>query len=481
MATINTVPVSTEMPILGKPEVNSLLQSKFPIWSKEFEELHLSDDEFKSFIQSIAGPPPTPMPKKSDKLIQKKPESRFIQGLGKSDYSVHTRQSLRANNKTLTENSDVAFISSTEPHVDLFYKFENTKDVKVLKQLLDEAWTKDPLKTLKLIFQLRSIHVGKGEKYHFYKAMGWLYEWHPKTFLMNLPWIVRPVIEKKKSLEKQEKEAKAKEEDLGVIAMDEDDDFEMINPASAYNTTDLDLLHGHAHGYWKDLLNMLVLAVGGNLNVHDAEPLLNIPKLEKAEREWDHDKAKANRVSTQSNRFKVFSEMMAVPKYRAFQAAVARLFASQLAADVSRLKDGKEGDISLAAKWAPSPKEFHDKHTFVVASIAEIMFSHEKICPDVPSKDRVTYLKMARVAYRFQVLSPLRKALDVVERHLTAKSYADIKYQKVPSIAMKKYKGLFMEKDRLHFRDYLGDVNDGKATSLVLSCCQHSWSRPLIW
>jgi hypothetical protein len=118
--------------------------------------------------------------------------------------------------------------------------------------------------------------------------------------------------------------------------------------------------------------------------------------------------------------------------------------------------------ISLAAKWAPSPNESHDKHTFVVSSIAEIMFTHEQVCPSsVPRTDRTAYLKHARAAYRFKVLSPLRRAIDIVEKHISENNFAAIKYEKVPSLAMSRYQNLFLEKDAVHFDEYLDAVSLG--------------------
>jgi hypothetical protein len=69
-----------------------------------------------------------------------------------------------------------------------------------------------------------------------------------ETVLANLPWMVRSVIEKK---------VKKKSEDEPVMAEREGEEAK----------DDYDVLHGVSHGYWKDLLNILVLAVNDEFHV----------------------------------------------------------------------------------------------------------------------------------------------------------------------------------------------------------------------
>jgi hypothetical protein len=104
--------------------------------------------------------------------------------------------------------------------------------------------------------------------------------------------------------------------------------------------------------------------------------------------------------------------------------------------------------------------EFHDKHTFIVSSIAEIL--HPQVAKD--SKfDRTEYLKKARLSYRIQTVSPIRKYLALVERDITTETFENIKYDRVPSLAMDRYQGLFLEKDSERFSDFLTKVASGTA------------------
>ena len=153
--------------------------------------------------------------------------------------------------------------------------------------------------------------------------------------------------------------------------------------------------------------------------------------------------------------------------YRALHLSVARLFADQLKTDMARLSSNSKADmkrITLAAKWAPTHKGMHDQHTCIVSSIAEMLYPFDTCCPEgVDPADRELYLKYARIAYQSQTLSPLRKHLSVVEREITTEKFTDIKYERVPSLAMKQYTPLFAKKDFQHFDQYIERVAAGKS------------------
>ena len=51
----------------------------------------------------------------------------------------------------------------------------------------------------------------------------------------------------------------------------------------------------------------------------------------------------------------------------------------------------------------------------------------------------------------------------MVERDISAETFAKINYTKVPSIAMNNYKDLFVRKDSAHFEKYIEKVAAGKA------------------
>lgn len=364
-------------------------------------------------------------------------------------------------NMMLTDNNDLAFRSSKEPLVDLFYEMEEVVSGPQLRDLLIAAWRKDALSTLKIIFNARSIHLGKSSRNTTYKAFGWLAQNHPLTLLMNLQWLTRPIIEKKVGEKKKQEE----EDDMVLVEEEKDED----------DPSRFDVNNGVAHGYWKDLLNILALAVEGKLDVL-AEPrdLLNIENPKSKEKyTWDEGIAKAARKAKKEDRHTAALDAFQNKAfYRDLHLTVARLFAEQLKSDLVLLRNGDKKaarQISLCAKWAPSLGVFHDKHTFICSSIAEILhpeadFKDYVVADEIRQKfsARELYLRNAREAYRKDI-SALRAALGVVERDISAQKFENIKYDRVPSLAMNRYSSLFIEKDSENFDKYISRVAEGKS------------------
>jgi hypothetical protein len=455
------------------------LKSKFPVFWPASEALTLPEDEFQSYLArfkeekighessgglgdastSAAAPPTDDDP---DGLVKLRLDSLEPSKSRTAESEHPFMQGLLSHgelkkNLMLTENSDVAYRSTNEPLLDLFIELEDVVQSDRLLELLNAAWNDDPLATLKIIFNARSIHLGKGSRGTFYRCAGWLAEHHPLTLAANLRWLSRPLIEKKV---KKDEEL---EGGMVLVTPEKDDD----------DVTRFDIKHGVAHGYWKDLLNILALSANDRLSVlADMDEVLKV-KRQPAGEKHDPVEAKEHRAQVKGSRHDAaIAAWERLPVHRALHMTVARLFAEQLQADLARLRgaDAKaKAQISLCAKWAPSQARFHDKHTFVASSIAEIMYPESSITTiELPKTgdakaDREVYLRYAREAYRKDI-SALREYLNVVERDLTAKSYSNIKYNRVPSVAMKNYKTLFATKDTDGFEAYLEKVAEGSSS-----------------
>lgn len=361
-------------------------------------------------------------------------------------------------NKMLTENADVAHRSTNDALVDLFTELEDVISGPRLLELLDQAWRYDSSSTLKIIFNARSIHLGKASRQTFYRCAGWLAKYHPLTLIANLPWLSRPVIQKK--AEKKDAEKKIDEEEMVFVEQEMDED----DPARK---------NGVAHGYWKDLVNMLALYVNGKLDVlANPRDILNVER-ETSKKNWPQTQEIAKnlrhekRDSRHEAAVKAFEEDAV---YRALHMTVARLFAAQLQNDLKLLRgdDPKaKRNVSLCAKWAPSNTGFHDKHTWISTSIAEIMhpistFAGFTQYDEGNKEQRDFYLRHARESYRKDVAA-LRKHIECVERDITAKTFGNIHYDRVPSLAMNNYAPLFAQKDTNRFEEYIDKVTSGKA------------------
>ncbi|KAK0705701.1 hypothetical protein B0H67DRAFT_594777 [Lasiosphaeris hirsuta] len=372
----------------------------------------------------------------------------FMAGLHKPDTSPPRDEDYAAN-KMYTENGDIAHRSTNEPLVDLFYELEEVVSGPRLRELLDAAWERDALMTLKVIFNARSIHLGKSSRTAFYRSAGWLAQYHPRTLVANLRWLSRPVIPKK--VEKKDEDA----HDLVIVE------------AETVADADFDVRNGVAHGYWKDLLNLVVLSVSHKLDaLSNPRDILNSERTNDR-RKWPTQKeAKEKREVVRTRRHdSAVDAFENNPVHRALHLAVARLFAEQLKSDLAALEgtDAKaKRTISLCGKWAPSTARFHDKHTLIVSSIAELLYPPHSIDNLPPDSDRDMYLRYAREAYRRDTAA-LRKHLEVVERDLSAKTLSNIKYDRVPSTAMRNYAPIFAEKDTGRFEAYLDAVAGGKS------------------
>ncbi|RYP89927.1 hypothetical protein DL770_003948 [Monosporascus sp. CRB-9-2] len=371
------------------------------------------------------------------------PTHPFMAGL-KSHGMDATPEPQDMKNKMFTENGDLANRSTGNPVLDLFSSLEKVISGPHLFELLNASWADDPLMTLKVIFNARSIHLGKAEKVTFYRCAGWLAQNHPLTLISNLRWLSRPVIEKKVDKE---------DEDMVIVESKKDED----------DVTRFDVRDGVSHGYWKDLLNILALSANELLTVvARPEAILNIAREKGGGGRGpkpDKEAGKAKRHELRDGRHRKALERFNLDAvHRTLHIAIARLFAEQLKSDLALLHgdDPKaKKRISLCAKWAPSHGRFHDKHTSIVSTIAELLR------PMVGEMDRELYLRHAREWYRKDI-SSLRKHLDVVERKLSAKTLDRIKYNRVPSVAMKNYVPIFAKKDSDRFGEYLGQVAEGK-------------------
>jgi hypothetical protein len=475
MATVS----ATEATSIKKSSVDS----KFPVLLPEYLVLHVSDEEFDSYINAslvAAEPPVEHLTGTEDRVAQLDLDKEHVSseapsiGAGSGSAFMNALNTATATQKEsgeslpenmmYTENMGIAHESTTSPLLDLFSELEKTITRDRLKRLLDSAWKEDPLATLKIIWNARSIHLGKGEQESFYRCLGWLKDKHPKTLLVNLPSIVRPTIEK-------------------TVKKEDNDSAVLIDVEDLSGEDEFSVLHGGAHGYWKDLLNILVLAVDNKLDVLVApRDILHVHNVQKAQkhpadrtkRKYDEmvefnikqkQVAKERKHDLENLRHKNTVNMLKEnPFYRALHLTVARLFARQLKRDSELLKSGKQehlSRLSLAAKWAPSLQGFHDKHTFIASTISEAIYPPSTFPENIESREM--YIKRAREEFRRLTLAPLRKALEVVEQNISACTFTKINYSKVPSLAMDNYKNLFVKKDIDRFEKYIERVAEGKS------------------
>ncbi|KAG6844940.1 hypothetical protein H0H87_002273 [Tephrocybe sp. NHM501043] len=357
----------------------------------------------------------------------------------------------------LTQNLAPTYKSTLDPVLDAFQLLSSAITLEQFDKYLADSWSKDAEMTLRIIWNIRSIHDGKGDKE---LAFGWLYEYHPRTAIRNLPMLVEPVCSTPKSKK------------------------------------------GLAHGYWKDLLNILTLAVMDELHIaHQPSTFLHPPRdkyqyndipgsFEKCKRESaaqiakslakdaeNHKAATKKRILVAAERHANLVKKLSIPKFRALYIAVARLFSARLTSDLHLLDqldslgpdEGRNSllkQISLAGKWAPTPMCAHDRHTNIATAIV-MLLRHSNIPSKYPSALDVASLEpqeeaiILRSFYQRWVLTRLRSVSAVTEPLMVAKQWTEIKYTRVPSKCMDNNMERFFTHDRAGFQKYLASVKKG--------------------
>ncbi|KAJ1308502.1 hypothetical protein OPQ81_004206 [Rhizoctonia solani] len=401
-------------------------------------------------------------------------------------------------NRARTQNNAEAYHSTTSATLDAFYSLNANSTGRDIHQHLAKSWVESPEVTLRIIWNMRSIHEGQNNKLGFYHAFGWLYKYHPRTAIENIRFVTERLCERKI---RRKSQYSNKGEDFELV----DSDGELEEKATKM-----------PHGYYKDLLNIVVLAMRGQLT----DPgLLNsnslkVPLVRRETRtmkEWKAIKAAKNKqnkelgvdeakkrreaesrqnIAAQAQKAKekrqgkydadhaLLKEKLENDKsFLALYATVAHIFADELSRDVALLKKieiaSKEEafelqfEISSAAKWAPSLDCAHDRPTNLATAIALVMHSKgnlDELSLLVIGDATQEQAQILRSYYRRWVISPLRRFIDVTEVKMSSQQWSNITYKHVPAECMKRNKVIFFRRDEKRLTNYLTDVTMGKSS-----------------
>lgn len=377
-------------------------------------------------------------------------ESRIIEAVTAPPGNPMIDALRHTTNRTNTANGAPAYGSTLSPTLDAFHGLSSTSSGEKIHLYLERAWAEDPELTLRVIWNFRSIHDGKSDKELFYRAWGWLYENHPRTAISNLHRLVEPVCSRPKR--------------------------DQLLP----------------HGYWKDLLNILALATLDQLIlVSGPAKFLHTERgrwsghrsrREKEQRANDDEvEPKATlkdiKISNALRSHELIEAKLKQPKFRALYIAVARLFAERLLVDIRTLQDIEAlpagvdrrhlyRQLSLAGKWAPSAGATHDRHMNISTAIAMLLHHFKDTGMNFPSAfgavPEPLNTHILRSYYQRWVTTPLRAALLVTERDMSANRWGDIRYNRVSSACMHNNAEHFYKHDQERFEKYLEDVEKGK-------------------
>lgn len=120
---------------------------------------------------------------------------------------------------------------------------------------------------------------------------------------------------------------------------------------------------------------------------------------------------------------------------------IAKIIKNRMKKDMKALREENYKDISLMAKWMPK-KDTSSKKTRIQAARLRKL------------------LKMEEKKYRKNLVE-LKKAIWIIESNLSRRDYS-FNYEKVPSLAMLKYKKAFERNDQSRYESYIKKVQEGR-------------------
>nr|CAB3471029.1 unnamed protein product [Digitaria exilis] len=348
--------------------------------------------------------------------------------------------------KARTENNSPTFASSGDPCLDFFFHVVPGTPAASVASLLAAAWASEPATALRLACNLRGVRgTGKSDREGFYAAALWIHGCHPATLALNagpvaefgylkdLPELLHRIIHGGVSTRTPGKKARLAALGGGFVHRFSHHHRQHRQPRRKGNAPRC-----------AETREARIAAANARGQIASAEAAV--------ERRRKRAEAAARAVDRYARD----------PNYRLLHDCTEELFAKLLADDMEKLAAGKANELSLAAKWCPSLASSYDRSTLMCEAIARRLFPKGS-APDL-SDDLADEHYAYRVRERLRkALSPLRRALCVPEIFVSAKSWGDVVYKRVASVAMKNYKGLFLKHDADCFGSYLADVKSGKA------------------
>ncbi|KAI3971460.1 hypothetical protein MKW92_033631 [Papaver armeniacum] len=368
-------------------------------------------------IQSLTISPPSP--KKHESRSRKWGSSSGSRKSGSS--SPFPTRATSGRNRGFTEKGSATYVSSENPLVDFFFHVVPDTPHESVTQRLESAWKHDSLKALKLICNLRGVRgTGKSDKEGFYAAALWLHNKHPKTLAINL-----------KALS-----------DFGY--------FKDL-PEILFRLHEGIDIRKELKSKWK---------IKKHLYINKKNKKKKKVKADSGDGDEEPKKKSRNEKAIELSK-RALERYVKDAKYKDLHDKISDLFAEFLISDLKYLSSGEFGKISLASKWCPSLDSCFDKATLLCESIARRIFPR-KSNPDYENIKEAHYTYRIRLRLRKEYLVPLRKVLELPEVYMSSKMWKSLPYNRVSSVAMKKYKSFFKEHDKKRFNGYLESVKKGE-------------------
>jgi len=124
------------------------------------------------------------------------------------------------------------------------------------------------------------------------------------------------------------------------------------------------------------------------------------------------------------------------------------IFVEQLIKD----KEETSPTVSLAAKWFPGEEKKFDNGIRKAVCMKLFDIKKEK-----------HFSSWHQMKLRKEYITPLRKKIEILETFMCEQKWSEIKYERVPGVAMTDFKDSFRRHDLDRFEAYLDDVKNNKS------------------
>ncbi|XP_054162017.1 uncharacterized protein LOC128959989 [Oppia nitens] len=352
---------------------------------------------------------------------------------------------------SVTENKAPTFGTSADPRVDFFFHIiEDAQKDKTL-DLLIKSWDCHSLDTLKLMAHMRDCRNGKGIRRQYHMCLVWLFNNQFPTLMANLKELVsfgywKDLLNLLMILLFDGHIPEYMAKDDGKRSKRSVSQMSKQNNKSVFPLYDRLVLRGLRKERQKLKKEMKVVIKKTKFD----ESLTEIQTKNDESADYKMTPTVPTRAQALQMSRKIFLQQryQTDDKYSKVYDKIVDLFANQLKIDLEKMaKDIKS--ISLAGKWAPTNAHHFDKYLSISLPIGK------RLCQLTNKLELKDKPKDISEFYQKEVCAPIRKYLKIPEVFMASNQWSDIDYSRVASKCMQKNKSVFIKYDKQRFEEYL--------------------------
>lgn len=324
-----------------------------------------------------------------------------------------------------------------------------------LAKYLEEAWKEDPSTTLKLIFQLGDPRKGKSDRLNLHQALLWLYDHHFETLLLNLHQVPRfsyyksmlelmvLVVSGADALDDKCERVYNKERRYIKPLTGSKHFYDERRLATHKNNVEAFFESTQDPEEWPD--PSMYDGVYGWVSQDLRDQFIAF--MHERDKQVSKDAKLARRQKRRKMRQRAEDLYRSDSKYCRLYDLVADLFAEGLKEE-RRLMLSGERYFGLVAKWAPTPRGSHDRHTNICEGIIQRLYPE---CYKYRDFD-------LRVRFYKEYLSSIRRAAEILESFTGSGDWNLVNYKRMPSRCRTLHGEMFRRHDQERYDAYLNEA-----------------------